>query len=127
MTKLIVRDVTRSTDELSALVAEIVGELAVVSHAGTQVVEITVAGISKGAALAELAGELGVEPQQAVAFGDYPNDLPMLAWAGRSVAPRNGHPAVLAEVDDVTESNDDDGVALAIERLLGSVRGQAEA
>ena len=42
----------------------------------------------------------------------------MLAWAGRSIAPANAHEAVLAEVDEVTESNDDDGVARAIERLL---------
>ena len=120
VTKLITRDPTRSTDELAEIAAEIVGERAVVSHAGRWVVEIMVAGVSKGAALEELAAKLGIAAPDAVAFGDYPNDLPMLAWAGRSFAPANAHESVLAEVDEVTESNDDDGVARAIERLLAS-------
>jgi hydroxymethylpyrimidine pyrophosphatase-like HAD family hydrolase len=89
-----------------------------VSIAGEWVVEINVAGVNKGAALEELAAELGIEAREVVAFGDYPNDLPMLAWAGRSIAPSSAHADVLAEVDEITESNDADGVALAIERLL---------
>jgi hypothetical protein len=42
----------------------------------------------------------------------------MLDWAGYSIAPANAHPEVLARVDEVTASNDDDGVALVIEKLL---------
>jgi hydroxymethylpyrimidine pyrophosphatase-like HAD family hydrolase len=45
-----------------------------------------------------------------------PNDLPMLAWAAHSVAVANAHPEVLAAVDEVTGSNDDDGVADVLER-----------
>jgi hydroxymethylpyrimidine pyrophosphatase-like HAD family hydrolase len=45
-----------------------------------------------------------------------PNDLPMLAWAGHSVAVGNAHPEVLGAVDEVTASNDDDGVAQVLER-----------
>jgi hydroxymethylpyrimidine pyrophosphatase-like HAD family hydrolase len=45
-----------------------------------------------------------------------PNDLPMLAWAGHSVGMANAHPDVLAEVDEVTASNDEDGVARVLER-----------
>jgi Cof subfamily protein (haloacid dehalogenase superfamily) len=118
VTKLIARDTTRSTDELAAIAAELVGESAVVLHSGRWVVEITVAGVSKGAALRELAAELGIDARESIAFGDFPADLPMLAWAGRSFAPANAHEAILAEVDEVTESNDEDGVARAIERLL---------
>ena len=44
----------------------------------------------------------------------------MLEWAGHSVAVANAHPAVLAVVDEVTLSNDDDGVAVVIERLVRS-------
>lgn len=127
VTKLIARDATRPADELAAIAAEVVGDSAVVSHGGRWVVEINLAGVSKGAALEELAAELGIEARNAVAFGDYPNDLPMLAWAGRSFATANAHEAVLAEVDEVTESNDHDGVAHAIERLLETRRGQASA
>jgi hydroxymethylpyrimidine pyrophosphatase-like HAD family hydrolase len=52
----------------------------------------------------------------AIAFGDMPNDLPMLAWAGQSVAVANAHPEVLAAADEVTASNDEDGVAQVLER-----------
>ena len=127
VTKLIVRDETHTIDELVAVVQEIVGGQAAASIAGKFVVEINVNGVSKGVALAELAGELGIGAHETVAFGDYPSDLPMLAWAGRSFAPANAHDRVLAEVDEVTESNDEDGVARAIERLLESTWGQAEA
>ena len=118
VTKLIARDTARSVAELAAAAREVAGENAAVSVAGEWVVEISAAGVNKAAALQELAADLGVDPEEVVAFGDYPNDLPMLAWAGRSIAPANGHPDVLTEVDEITESNDDDGVALAIERLL---------
>ena len=118
VSKLIARDDTHSIDELAAVIAEVVGERAAVSIAGRWVVEINLSGVSKGAALAELAEELGVAAHESVAFGDFPSDLPMLAWAGRSIAPSSAHPDVLAEVDEIAESNDDDGVARAIARLL---------
>jgi hypothetical protein len=51
-----------------------------------------------------------------VAFGDMPNDLDMLSWAGHGVAVANAHRDVLAVVDEVTASNDEDGVALVLER-----------
>jgi Cof subfamily protein (haloacid dehalogenase superfamily) len=118
VTKLIARDATGSTDHLAAVARDVVGTTAAVAISGKWVVEISAAGVNKAAALKELAAEYGMEPSEVVAFGDYPNDLPMLEWAGRSIATANAHPDVLAQVDEVTASNDDDGVALAIERLL---------
>ena len=118
VTKLIARDATCSVAELAAAAREVAGDTAAVAMSGEWVVEISAAGVNKAAELKELAADLGIEPAEVVAFGDYPNDLPMLEWAGRSIAPANAHPDVLARVDEVTESNDDDGVALAIERLL---------
>ncbi len=53
-----------------------------------------------------------------VAFGDMPNDLPMLAWAGRSFAVANAHHEVLAAADEVIASNDDDGVAQTLGPLV---------
>ena len=117
MTKLIARDATCSTDDLAAVAREVAGDSAAVAISGKWVVEISAAGVNKAAALRELAAGYGIEPADVVAFGDYPNDLPMLEWAGHSIATANAHPEVLAAVDEVTESNDDDGVALAIERL----------
>jgi Cof subfamily protein (haloacid dehalogenase superfamily) len=127
VTKLIARDATCSVAELAAAAREVVSDSAAVSVSGESVVEISAAGVNKAVALKELASELGVEAADVVALGDYPNDLPMLAWAGRSIAPANAHPDVLARVDEVTESNDDDGVALSIERLLARRERQTEA
>ena len=55
-----------------------------------------------------------------IAFGDMPNDVSMLAWAGRGVAVGNAHPEVLAVADEVTATNDEDGVAQALERVLAA-------
>jgi Cof subfamily protein (haloacid dehalogenase superfamily) len=120
VTKLIARDTTCSIEELAAVAGEVAGDDAAVSFSGKWVVEIVASGVNKAAALQELAGDLGIRADEVVAFGDYPNDLPMLAWAGLSIAPANAHADVLAEVDEVTESNDADGVAIAIERLLAA-------
>ena len=49
----------------------------------------------------------------------------MLAWAGHSVAVANAHPQVLASADEVTGSNDADGVAQVVERLLSGLAGLA--
>jgi hydroxymethylpyrimidine pyrophosphatase-like HAD family hydrolase len=62
----------------------------------------------------------GIDAADVIAFGDYPNDVPMLAWAGRGVAVANAHAEVLAIADEVTASNDDDGVAIVLERLAGT-------
>lgn len=118
VTKLMARDATRSVGELAAAAREVAGDAAAVAISGKWVVEISAAGVNKAAALRELAADYGIDRSDIVAFGDYPNDLPMLEWAGHSIATANGHPDVLALVDEVTASNDDDGVALAIERLL---------
>jgi Cof subfamily protein (haloacid dehalogenase superfamily) len=118
VTKLIARDAGCSIEELADAAREVAGEAATVSVSGEWVIEILAAGVNKAVALEELADALGVKADEVVAFGDYPNDLPMLAWAGRSIAPVNAHPEVLASVDHITASNDDDGVAIAIEELL---------
>jgi hypothetical protein len=54
-----------------------------------------------------------------IAFGDMPNDLAMLRWAGYAVAVANAHPDVLSAADEITSANDEAGVALVLERLFG--------
>jgi len=66
-----------------------------------------------------LCAESEVAAADVLAFGDMPNDLPMLEWAGRAVAVANAHPEVLGVADEVTASNDDDGVAQVLERVFG--------
>jgi hydroxymethylpyrimidine pyrophosphatase-like HAD family hydrolase len=53
-----------------------------------------------------------------IAFGDMPNDTPMLAWAGRSYAMGDAHPEAIAAATDRTATNAEDGVAQIIEALL---------
>ncbi|HCB05807.1 MAG TPA: Cof-type HAD-IIB family hydrolase [Nocardioides sp.] len=73
--------------------------------------EISAADVTKATTLALLAEHLGVAPADVIAFGDMPNDLPMLAWAGTPYAMANAHTSVLAAVDRIAPSNDEDGVA----------------
>ena len=117
-TKLMVRHADHAADALAALLRELLGEAAVVTHSGGSFVELLAPGVHKAAALAVVCQERGILAAEVVAFGDMPNDLPMLAWAGRAIAVANAHPEVLAACDEVTGTNEDDGVAEALERLL---------
>jgi Cof subfamily protein (haloacid dehalogenase superfamily) len=116
--KLLARSEAHGSDELltaaRATLGDIAAELTHSSDGG--LLEISAAGISKASGLAALAAERGIDAAEVIAFGDMPNDLPMLAWAGHSVGMANAHPDVLAEVDEVTASNDEDGVARVLER-----------
>ena len=119
--KLLGRHEAMGSDELLARARAVVGdELATLTHSSRDgLLEISAAGISKASTLESVCVERGYAAADVVAFGDMPNDLPMLAWAGRSVAVANAHPEVLAAVDEVTSSNDDDGVAVVLERWFG--------
>jgi hydroxymethylpyrimidine pyrophosphatase-like HAD family hydrolase len=117
--KLLARHPGLSADDLLALGGPAAGDLATVYHSGgIRLLEVTAAGVDKGTALAHVAAKLGVAAPSTVAFGDMVNDLPMLAWAGTSFGMANGHPDVLAKVDEVVPANDEDGVAVTLERLF---------
>lgn len=89
-----------------------------VTHSGAPFVEIQPEGITKASGLARLCAELGVSATEVVAFGDAPNDVEMLAWAGHGVAMAHACPDALAVADEVTATNEDDGVAQVLEALL---------
>ena len=80
--------------------------------------EISGPGVSKASTLALCCAERGISRENVVAFGDMPNDVEMLTWAGRSYAMGNAHPDVLAAASGHTVANNEDGVAVVIERLL---------
>jgi Cof subfamily protein (haloacid dehalogenase superfamily) len=110
--KLLARHDGMEPAEVLSAAHRSIGELATITNSTSDgLLEISATGVTKASALAELAAEHGIEPADVMAFGDMPNDLPMLAWAGVGVAVANAHPDVLAVADDVTASNDDDGVA----------------
>jgi Cof subfamily protein (haloacid dehalogenase superfamily) len=118
--KLLVRHAAMTSDELVDAVRAAVGELVEATHSSNSgLVEISLAGASKAAALAWVAERAGVDPSEAAAFGDMPNDIEMLRWAGHAVAVANAHPLVKAVADEITASNQDEGVAQVLERWLG--------
>jgi Cof subfamily protein (haloacid dehalogenase superfamily) len=86
------------------------------SHA--KIVEGNPWGVSKGDALRRLAGHLGIPQAEVMAIGDQENDMPMMAWAGFSVAMGNGSPAVKAAADWIAPAVTEDGAAVAIERFI---------
>lgn len=89
-----------------------------ITSAGKRVLTLTATGADKGAALEIACGDLGIAPSDVVAFGDAENDLEMFRVAGLSVAMGQASPAVRAAAAIVSETNEDDGVAVALERLL---------
>ncbi|WP_309232748.1 HAD family hydrolase [Actinotalea sp. JY-7885] len=117
--KLLARCAAVPDAELVACVDAVLAGRAVLGDSGASgLAEITGPGVTKGATLARWSAARGVRPEEVWAFGDMPNDLPMLRWAGRAFGVANAHPDVLAAVHEVCGSNDDDGVARVLERLL---------
>jgi len=117
VTKLIVQQLDWPLPELLEMTRVFASSRASVSHSGSHFVEVVAPGVSKASALQRYCAAREITAGEVIAFGDMPNDLPMLRWAGCGVAVANAHPEVLAAADLVTRSNDSDGVALALDRL----------
>ncbi len=81
-------------------------------------IEIQAPGVSKAAALARVCDRFGVDHSSTIAFGDMPNDIEMLTWASHGVAMANAHIDVKNVANEITGSNDEDGVAAILEREL---------
>jgi Cof subfamily protein (haloacid dehalogenase superfamily) len=110
--KLLARSSTADPDDFLELVSRTLGDRAEATRSSSSaLVEISAAGVTKAAGLAWLCERQGITAEQVVAFGDMPNDIPLLTWAGRGVAVGNAHPALRAIADDTTGTNDADGVA----------------
>ena len=80
--------------------------------------EIMPKGIDKGSALSKIIGSTGLIRQEIMAFGDGMNDLSMIRFAEMGIAMENAEPELKRSADYVTLSNNDDGVADAIERFI---------
>jgi len=115
--KLLIRRSGARSGDMAAELAKHVGiEGDITYSTDNGLVEIVPLGISKATGVAEVAKPLGIVSDEVLAFGDMPNDLPMLRWAGHGVAMGNAHPDVLAAADEVTARNSDDGVGRVLER-----------
>jgi len=90
----------------------------VISSSFRNNLEINLAGATKGDGIRCLAEHLGLNPEETMGFGDGENDITMMQLAGIGVAMGNGEDSVKAAADYVTDINDADGVALAIEKFV---------
>lgn len=81
--------------------------------------EFMAPGIDKGHALAGALPKLGIDASEVIAFGDGQNDISMITWAGTGVAMGNAIDETKAAADMVTASNNEDGIALVLEKMLG--------
>nr|WP_244409914.1 HAD family hydrolase [Streptomyces albofaciens] len=118
--KLVLHHPGLPEDEVEAVAQRLCGDEVTVVHSVRGMVEVLPAGTTKAAGVERAARLLGHEAAGTVAFGDMPNDIPLLAWAGHGVAVGNAHPALRAMADEIAPANDDDGVAAVLERLFGS-------
>lgn len=80
--------------------------------------EVMNKGVSKGAALEKLTDIFGIPSQQMIAIGDNENDISMFQYAGLGIAMENGEAVAKAAAKYITVSNDEDGVAQAIEKFI---------
>jgi len=89
-----------------------------VTQSSFDILEFLQLTVSKGNALRTIAADLGIPPEEIMAFGDNHNDIGMLRFAGFGVAMGNAHEEVKAVADYATLSNSEDGVAVAIEKMV---------
>jgi Cof subfamily protein (haloacid dehalogenase superfamily) len=113
--KLLARHESLSPQDYWDAAEVAVGHLMTITWSSTStLLEMSGPGVTKASTLELLARDLGVEAADVVAFGDMPNDLPMLAWAGTSYAMADAHPTVREAADHVAPGHDQDGVAMVL-------------
>jgi Cof subfamily protein (haloacid dehalogenase superfamily) len=120
--KLLARHEELSPEEFVAIVDDVIGDRATVTHSSSDALaEISAVGVTKASGLAKVAAQHGVGPEDVVVFGDMPNDIAAFEWVraagGRAVAMADAHPDLMAVATDVTGTNDEDGVAAFLRSL----------
>lgn len=122
--KLLVRDENLPGDEMLVRAAPVLSGVVEVTHSNVNdsLLELSALGVTKASTLALLADRWGIAQDEVVAFGDMPNDVEMLRWAGVGYAVGNAHPLALDAADAHAPSIDDDGVAVVLENLLQHLR-----
>ncbi|WP_460697215.1 HAD family hydrolase [Nocardia thraciensis] len=105
-----------SADMRAILEPELSGRADITYSTDNGLIELSAPGVSKASGLATVAQRLGVQHATIVAFGDMPNDVPMLRMVGHGVAMANAHPEAQAAADEITGTNAADGVAQVLER-----------
>ena len=104
--------------EVQKQIADFLPESLTVVQTAAFYLEVIPRIINKGQGIRDICKVLGIEPAEVVSFGDAANDIPMLEAAGMGVAMGNAQEAVKQAADMVTLSNNEDGIAAALEKLL---------
>jgi Cof subfamily protein (haloacid dehalogenase superfamily) len=117
--KLILHHPDRPEAEVVAAATALAGDRITAVHSVRGMVEVLPHGTTKGAGLARAARLLGFTGEDVLAFGDMPNDIPLLAFAAHGVAVGNAHPELRAVADEIAPPNEEDGVAVVLERVFG--------
>jgi len=89
-----------------------------VVRAGENFLEMMHQGVNKGIGLQKLTEILDIKPEEVMAFGDEQNDLPMFKFAGTAVSMGNGSQLAKEHADHITDTNDNDGIAKALDKLV---------
>ncbi|OKK10263.1 HAD family hydrolase [Streptomyces sp. CB02400] len=118
LNKLYIQHPTLTSDELADAATRAAGGFVTVTMAGEGIVELLPLGLSKATGLSLAARRLGMKAAETIAFGDMPNDIPMFAWSAHGVAMANAHEELKAVANEVTTSNEEDGIAAVVDRLL---------
>ncbi|MFD4571439.1 HAD family hydrolase [Streptomyces sp. NPDC058417] len=118
LNKIYIQHPELSDDELAEAARRAAGGFVGVAMAGEGVVELLPLGLSKATGLSLAARRLDLRSADTIAFGDMPNDIPMFAWSAHGVAMSNAHDELKAVADEVTTSNEEDGIAAVLNRLL---------
>ena len=108
-------------DELLESIRELLGDALTATHsAGRDVglVEVSAAGVSKASMLRRYCARLGVVARDVAAFGDMPNDVAMLSWAGMPYVVANAHPLLRRGQFPIVPANDESGVGRTIQGWL---------
>ena len=116
--KILARHEELGPQEFWDLAEDATGDrLTITWSSSTTLLEVSAAQVTKASTLAMVCADLGIGPDEVIAFGDMPNDIPMLSWAGRSWAMADAHPSVVEVADEVAPGHEEDGVA----RVLAGV------
>ncbi|MFD7223216.1 Cof-type HAD-IIB family hydrolase [Streptomyces sp. NPDC059892] len=117
--KLLAHHPDLTPDGFLAVARTAVGDRATITRSSpSALLEVSGPGVSKASTLALCCAQRGISSDEVVAFGDMPNDLEMLTWAGTSYAMGNAHPDVLTAASGRTVTNNEDGVAIVIEQIV---------
>lgn len=122
--KLMVHTREADTEELAAVVTRVAGDKMVCTFSWTAehgTVELSAAGVTKGAALAEVISARGLDPAECAAFGDMPNDLDMLQLVGWPFVMAGAHPSLLGHGFTVIGDHADGAVGQQFARWLADL------